>query len=98
MPKVTITLEDLPAGDPAGNIRCTIGSEPPLTPEQKAGTVPLTLSQSAGDHLAGVIHRMLSGPAAPATDNNVIELAPATDGTLAEVVEVKEGEPVKATD
>lgn len=98
MPKVTITIEDLPAGDPTGNIRCAIHSEPPLTAEQKTGAVPLTLAQATGDHVAGVIHRMLSPPEVPAADNSVIDIAPATNGALAEVVELKEGEPVRATD
>lgn len=84
MPTVTITIIDLPPGDERGNLQFTTNSEPPLTPEQLAGSEPATLAQQVGAQLNGAIHRMLATPVVP-VGADVIEVRPNADGVLTEV-------------
>jgi hypothetical protein len=89
MSKFTITIRDLAADDPRGNITVAASFDPVITPDQKSGRIPLTPAQAIGSNVVGFVQNMLNTPVPveqpPATD--VIELAPAGDGVLA----VKEG-------
>ena len=92
MPKVTITIEDLPPGDERGNLLFNVSSVPPLNAGQLAGTEEPTPAQQVGAGLNGIIQRMLAESAAKPDGANIIEVRAGNGGVL-EMVEGRESIP-----
>lgn len=81
MAKIIITVEDLPVGDPKGNVSFHSSSEPGITAEQLAGKAEFTTAQQVGNVLLNIAQRLMMQPAVVG-GAEVIDVAPNAEGTL----------------